>query len=49
MVRDIKPFVAIRIPPWLDLRALKQRAEEGGITEEEARKEFLKEAPDVVS
>jgi hypothetical protein len=43
MVREVTPFVAVRIPDWLNRKLVEERAKERGITFEEARNELFKE------
>lgn len=43
MVRDVTPTVHVTIPRWLNRKLVEERAEERGITLEEARQELFKE------
>ena len=43
VVREVTPFVHVTIPDWLNRKLVEERAEERGITFEEARDELYKE------
>jgi hypothetical protein len=43
MVRSVTPTVHVTIPDWLNRKLVEKRAEEKGITFEEARDELQKE------
>jgi hypothetical protein len=44
VVREVTPFIHVTIPGWLNRKLVEERAEERGITVEEARDELFKEA-----
>lgn len=46
MVRDVTPRTFVSIPDWLNRRKVEERAEEKGISFDEAREELWKEAND---
>ncbi len=43
MVREVTPTVYVTIPRWLNKKLVEERAEECGITFDEARDELFKE------